>query len=710
MSKSLSSIRIQISVVLVLGGFLLLQNGARILWRPSEVKLDDAKSHGENCSPKLHRVDTALVARHGVFQGNASIMGGNYSKLCREFDDFIFSSDLWQPEEVSTFRGWDMAKCWDPEGKPMNWSENWPSRLCKRAFWRDDNKMGFANLLFKLGVVTFKGPFRTAPRVLHLPKGRDENAKEPYASLKKQASNYIKSIQSQECDYKTTKVAVLLIRKAGFGNEINRIFYGYHEALSLGLPLVVATEYINELRRSSFVELRRYQLFQDVVRPSGCQKKLAGGGEEGGQTKIAHMKDISETFKHYVFVAASREQMKPIPKRFSRLGPFVWMRLIAKIIFQPSLALVTASARGAGLRSDALDHLQSTVPNENQQQQSQLLHHLAEGNRRHLYEIWKQQHSTGSSTTVMDRFSRQYLGMHIRIGDSCSMVQCHELKRHDRPRHCVRELEPYLDVLIRRGIRRGDIYIATDSAEVQQAVYDFNSARALKGSTKYAGFRLFSTSMNRSRYAENPDQMIEFKKRIDPDAVLEELIIEISMLAGSTSVLGSFYSNVPRLAMALGNQPRYMSLDSRWCFQMGCPIWERNKNSHQTFAREHSFQDGSLLYLETAASWGGTSEIDKMRHFLDVKGENQLEDFIEMFFHRSDWNGTSKAGAFSVVPELHRPCSISYTDAQNLGHTIFNDETRRERLYANFDRYRQSPEKKAISFDLFFKAMHHAII
>mmetsp|Transcript_38922 Transcript_38922/g.63329 ORF Transcript_38922/g.63329 Transcript_38922/m.63329 type:complete len:125 (-) Transcript_38922:36-410(-) len=114
------------------------------------------------------------------------------------------------------------------------------------------------------------------------------------------------------------------------------------------------------------------------------------------------MKDISETFKHYVFVAASREQMKPIPKRFSRLGPFVWMRLIAKIIFQPSLALVTASARGAGLRSDALDHLQSTVPNENQQQQSQLLHHLAEGNRRHLYEIWKQQHSTGSSTTVMD--------------------------------------------------------------------------------------------------------------------------------------------------------------------------------------------------------------------------------------------------------------------------------------------------------------------
>ena len=103
--------------------------------------------------------------------------------------------------------------------------------------------------------------------------------------------------------------------------------------------------------------------------------------------------------------------------------------------------------------------------------------------------------------------------------------------------------------------------LATDSADVAR---DADSAFLAVGVP-----RALSFGFDRGKYAADPKRLVEERLRagaLDGRAALHEALLDLALLARADAIVGSMYSNFPRIALQLGNAPlAYESFDAVWC-------------------------------------------------------------------------------------------------------------------------------------------------
>lgn len=160
-------------------------------------------------------------------------------------------------------------------------------------------------------------------------------------------------------------------------------------------------------------------------------------------------------------------------------------------------------------------------------------------------------------------------GLHIRGGDACGAQQP-QIYRARRGCGVSNNLSAALELLRGRGVRRGELFVATDSASVV--------AELERGAA--APFAVTLLNISRAHYASTtPTEMRH--GRAARLRVLLEALLDVLLLSRAEVIVGPMMSNFARVAVQLrvqppmadaaGGPPRYVPLDGRpWCTRTSC--------------------------------------------------------------------------------------------------------------------------------------------
>ena len=147
------------------------------------------------------------------------------------------------------------------------------------------------------------------------------------------------------------------------------------------------------------------------------------------------------------------------------------------------------------------------------------------------------------------------VGLHMRLGDAC--------RRARTSRTCLTNLDDALRILHDHGLRRGDLFLATDSEAIVA------QAQAVSATSP---FRIHYLNLSRARYdTAMPNELRSTNRTAD----LLDLLLEVLLLSRSSVIAGTMQSNVPRLALqwrvTLPGSRVLVSLDNReWCTRSSC--------------------------------------------------------------------------------------------------------------------------------------------
>lgn len=632
-------------------------------YRPRQVNTgSDALQSAPLLSPPLRNTAGRAAARA---QGKRKVVTA--TATCEGLEAEMLANGAWTPEALYEARDrseWVRLRCWDPNGKPANWSDSWPTGVCKRYFWRrESHGMGDkTHWVFRRGAMSFGRRFHRPTPLIRLPEApRSDSA--AGTAMEDAAIAHMHTIYAQECSV-DTPIMVFPVRRAGLSLEINAVLRAVHAAIVQRRALVI-TRHPPVMRRGKramvpkpmlFSLGTRYEAFEDLVRASKCQEMI---GREHDHIVNAWLEGGEEDALHSVFsnltvlkrsISAATIAKNPIPKEFDRLGLVRWMRLLARYFVRPSDALKRSALARAGIKDVQ----------------------LRKSRARALF-IPRSLAHPPPLQSIADKIAptlfgsearRNWIGVHARVGDSCEAMCRYEALF--RPRHCVRSIGPYLDLLRARGIvspgRRTRVYVATDSSQVVASISKAN------GDQRYAqDFEIATvTSIEREKYGHDGEgspiarKQIERRDDLDPGELLEDLIVELAALSASSVVVGSLYSNVPRLALVLGppTLSAYISLDTIWCFNVGCAIYETPAAlSLQAFAETYGFSMGVSYFLQS--KWDGKADvIEDLGALRAALGPGGLRRLLDAFKLHSTWDNKPWDGTRLLPSAWKEDCVV----------------------------------------------------
>ncbi|GAB5364512.1 hypothetical protein AAMO2058_000976900 [Amorphochlora amoebiformis] len=269
--------------------------------------------------------------------------------------------------------------------------------------------------------------------------------------------------------FKMTIAVCVRVAIGGWGNELSSILNALAHSINENRTLVLI-----HASRTTLASLSKYTP-EDLFPMSSCQEVL--NPREIPRTHWRRASDytamLESRFRDFKFHTRSsilHSAAKP-PFPYHDIGAFHWYRLLATHFFHPSIKLSKA------LITKALSIHESTVHVDVEQTAKKI---ARERNGMRFTD------GKGFSTHFMEALgsrlfpSRVDVGLQVRLGDACGFVSgCTNLQR---PRHCIRELEPYLDALIQRGVSRGNVFVATDSSEIISSAKSMRISKSRRSS------------------------------------------------------------------------------------------------------------------------------------------------------------------------------------------------------------------------------------
>eukprot|EP00466_Bigelowiella_natans_P011235 jgi/Bigna1/72074/fgenesh1_pg.18_\ len=447
-------------------------------------------------------------------------------RQCGQLEEVMWATGNWAPERIDAHGRWaSELRCWDGAT-----GLTWPNHVCKGWYWQYDPtapKSDLAHSLFRRGGITYALPFRHASPLVSLPSpstltpvpskhqhsssspATPPPARVDLAQLYREAVEYVRSLHTRACeDDGSTPVLVYRVHLAGWGNELSTVINAFAHATAEGRTLIVAHE-----DRTTLSSLTKYSQ-ADILLPSSCEKK----GGYGGDAKSYDRKTLPST-------------PAQIPRRFSPLGPLRWYQLLSKILIRPSRRLVASMLRImigeaespplpdnhhhhhphhspasfdeevlermvdkiVGPKADASDEEGEytwwwenvTVAPTDEDEDAQKAEEEEEEDmaimphgfpERFIAAIGPHYNTREEHRSYGDGKHRKgalkehgaRIAVHVRLGDACGFGSSCTSKQ--RPRHCIQEIQPYLDLLIERGITSGSVYVATDSQAIIASV------------------------------------------------------------------------------------------------------------------------------------------------------------------------------------------------------------------------------------------------
>ena len=542
-------------------------------------------------------------------------------RFCNAMEAHMWRGGRWAPEHVEP-QGrdwvWHDMECWDGTSQVT-----WPNLVCKRLYWRYDKREALTDVsrhLFDQGAITYSPPLRrVSPAIAPPPLPRADGGGRPASrDLLRAALAHIASIHDAPCS-RETPILAYEIYESGWGNELNCVLFALARALASNRSLVILPSI------STATKFKKYGIL-DFYHGSACQGLWNRVGRRNNprdpRDRIS-IRDVHRVFSDVVGIETKAPRGVFLPKTLSHRGlsGFQWMRTLAVYAVRPSRRLLHAAVHkalppGADVR-EAMARLDA-APRAGS---------LVEGSLATPPRVASYSEGVVAALAAPLGMVGPYAGLHVRIGDACGYGSTCTTKQ--RPRHCLREAKTYLEALRDRGVPSGLVFVATDSVEVVADVdrrrgleqdgleqdmdrpADISDSNDLDGSMTRSenAYRLRRCAFSRSEYDKDAHLLIE--KRNGHDDFLEEIIVDVAMLAGADSISGSFYSNVPRLALLLGGARRYVSFDSMWCMHYGCSIFAGSAAFWEAgpwpFVQELGYEGGMETFAES--SWPGKPRV-----------------------------------------------------------------------------------------------------
>ncbi|KAK3250649.1 hypothetical protein CYMTET_39969 [Cymbomonas tetramitiformis] len=210
---------------------------------------------------------------------------------------------------------------------------------------------------------------------------------------------------------------------------------------------------------------------------------------------------------------------------------------------------------------------------------AQLLRVLWDPNHKMLARIARAKREIGLSRNLT---SYNMIGMHVRHGDSCYARK--QTKRCPPFEEYLKHARSFRD-----KYNVSSIYLATDDAELAQRVRA--SKHIIDGFSFYMQSFIDDNSVVQRaliKYEDEPAQFTIGALKIGDNATdnseaAARLIIDLTLLSTSEFFIGTFTSNIGRLAYELmyiekGYRP-YISLDIAWCSRWGSKLPRRYRDA-----------------------------------------------------------------------------------------------------------------------------------
>jgi len=557
----------------------------------SYIRLRDAGAYGgQNVSiivvsePLVH-----IRARKNI--GNKITASKRRMRRCKELEKAMWAEGRWQPERINVSGEWASLNCWDGTT-----GIEWPNHVCKGWYWQVDpseEKSELGSSLFLAHAITYAPPLRQVSPIITLPKA-------PPTHLTQRAVHHAREIHRRTCDH-NTPILVYLLSMAGWGNELTCVLTALAQAIRSNRTLLLL-----HAESTSLNSLSRYSP-NDIFPLSTCQIQHGLQTKQISKMKTKHLLGNIGFRNVTYFSRDTLPSIPPVPpEAYGSIGVFQWYRILARLFLHPTPELSQAVVTSVLEAGDPMlipkdKHISINVED--------IARKIGRDD-----DLW----GTPGAESFVERFVKEMgaggglaVGMQVRIGDACGFGSTCTSKQ--RPRHCIRELEPYLDVLLERGLGNSSMFLATDSSEV------LASAAAVRadGEAPYDTFSVFFNDFSRGSYDKGSGGLIELKKD-KVDDFLEEILVDLVLLSSAPTLVGSFYSNVPRISLLMGTSSSFVSFDSMWCVHFGCsifrkPWWETGING---FVRELGYGPGAQMYAESGWKGKPTMDLTKIHKLL----------------------------------------------------------------------------------------------
>ena len=156
--------------------------------------------------------------------------------------------------------------------------------------------------------------------------------------------------------------------------------------------------------------------------------------------------------------------------------------------------------------------------------------------------------------------------IHIRAGDACGS---HQTKAYRKRRGCgvIDNISAALDLLRAGGLRRGQLFVATDSERVVRQLAE----------SPASAFQVTMLKFSRAHYSSTTPTEVRTGKEARLQVLLEALL-DVLLLSRAETIVGPMMSNFARVALQFRVQPpmakpSYIALDSRpWCSRTSCKM------------------------------------------------------------------------------------------------------------------------------------------
>ena len=366
------------------------------------------------------------------------------------------------------------------------------------------------------------------------------------AKISLAAFQHIASVHFRTCDA-STPVLIHRLGNFGLGNELTQYVLSLHEAVLSGRTLLL------DRPRERWLWASGNTSASSVFWPSSCDAALRAGRLRAEQLRDRKTASCARASNYYECPRASE-----LPAQFGGRCVMWWFSELTRFALRPSLPLRAALQRRAReVCASPLCGGAHDVPRASPEEAAEHAAFLAlEG-----APPWRPRFAPDMARRLRllpgVAASARVIGVHVRAGDACAG------ERVERPPCATRW----------RGLARraaGDakpaaVLLATDSADVAR---DADSAFLAVGVP-----RALSFGFDRGKYAADPKRLVEERLRagaLDGRAALHEALLDLALLARADAIVGSMYSNFPRIALQLGGAPlAYESFDAVWCpFQM----------------------------------------------------------------------------------------------------------------------------------------------
>lgn len=360
------------------------------------------------------------------------------------------------------------------------------------------------------------------------------------------AMRYIHSIQSNasQCNNKLE----FQFTGSGVGADMMMLLLALHRAMLLGRPLAWSADWW--WTTDGFLD--SFDIFPPL---SACQSPRASTlhlHRERADSSIPESQQGIDLCYGYGNCAWASQ----LPEPFSRCGIVWWFSQLATALIRPSHAAISAIWPNASL--PFLRRGGTYIPYK-----SSLL--------------WMLRHS------VLNDLPAQYKGFHFRRGDAC----LEKVKGFRPPCPSDEQIRAQLQAI------RAPAMVVTDSAAVKHIAREACGLHCQISSTDVYSL---GTSLSKKHHKST----IEFRRDLNRTQVLIGTVRDISLLALSSEIHASFYSNFPRIAYLLGQPSSYTSSDALWCPFVYCRVGYASDPNICT-PRWHELERGTMRGLPEVA-------------------------------------------------------------------------------------------------------------